>query len=240
VLTGDLLDEGFDKETAPANWAEFCRDYGLTGEDGRLCFPVYEGFGNHDGGPTKSFVRAGIKARNPKRVGLKAISENGLHYSWDWDQLHLAQLNLFGGSSAADVKGVNGPEHDPEQSLDFLRYDLGQNVGASQRPVIPFQHFAWLGGMSDWWHPEAKERFYEVVKTYNVACLINGHSHGVAFVPFHDLLTIHAGSTARGESDTGDFLVVRVTATELIVIQRKLGGWGLQTRRPLRAAKSEQ
>ena len=232
VLNGDLLDEGFTKETAPANWAEFCRDYGLTGNDGRLCFPVYEGFGNHDGGPTKSFVRAGIKERNPKRVGLKSISANGLHYSWDWDHLHLANLNLFGGSGSADVKGVNGPEHDPEQSLEFLTYDLAQNVGKSGRPVIAFQHFAWLGGMSDWWHPEAKERFYEVIKPYNIACLINGHSHGADFVPWHDLLTVHDGSTARGEGDTGDFLVVRVTDKEVLIIQRKLGGWGNVRRKP--------
>lgn len=236
VLNGDLLDEGFDKETAPANWAEFCRDYGLSGNDGRLCFPLYEGFGNHDGGPTKSFVRAGIKARNPQRVGLKAISENGLHYSWDWGHVHLVQLNLFGGAGPQDVKGVNGPEHDPEGSLDFLRDDLAKNVGTSGRPVIVFQHFAWIGGMADWWQAEAKQRFYEVVKPYRVACLINGHSHGAAFAPWQDLLTVHDGSTARGESDSGDFLVVRVTSSEVSFAQRKLDGtWGIQSRRPLPA-----
>ena len=234
VLNGDLLDEGFDKETAPANWAEFCRDYGLNGEDGRLCFPVREGFGNHDGGPTKSFVRVGIRERNPKRVGLKSISENGLHYSWDWGHVHLVQLNLFGGSGPQDVKGVNGPEHDPEGSLEFLRDDLAKHVGTSGRPVIVFQHFAWVGGMADWWQLEAKERYYEVVKPYRVACLINGHSHGASFAPWHDLLTVHDGSTARGEGDTGDFMVVRVTATELFLAQRKLDGtWGIQTRRSL-------
>ena len=237
VLNGDLLDEGFDKETAPQNWAEFCRDYGLTGSDGRLSFPLYEGFGNHDGGPAKSFVRAGIRERNPKRVGLTEISPSGLHYSWDWGHVHLVQLNLFGGAGPLDVKGVNGPEHDPEGALDFLREDLARHVGTSGRPVIVFQHFAWVGGMADWWQPEAKERFYDVVKPYRVACLINGHSHGASFIPWHDLLTIHDGSTARGEGDTGDFMVVRVTATELIVAQRKLDGtWGIQMRRPLQNA----
>ena len=237
VLNGDLLDEGFDKETAPANWAEFCRDYGLTGSDGRLCFPLYEGFGNHDGGPVKSFVRAGIRTRNPQRVGLKAISENGLHYSWDWEHVHLVQLNLFGGSGPQDVKGVNGTEHDPEGALDFLRDDLAKNVGTSGRQVIVFQHFAWVGGMADWWQLEAKERFHEVVKPYRVACLINGHSHGASFSPWHDLLTVHDGSTARGEGDTGDFMVVRVTEKELILAQRKLDGtWGIQMRRPLQGA----
>ena len=237
VLNGDLLDEGFDKDTAPTNWTEFCRDYGLSGSDGRLCFPLYEGFGNHDGGPVKSFVRAGIRERNPKRTGLTSISKSGLHYSWDWGHVHLVQLNLFGGSGPQDVKGVNGPEHDPEGSLEFLRDDLAKHVGTSGRPVIVFQHFAWVGGMADWWQLEAKERYYEVVKPYRIACLINGHSHGASFNPWHDLLTVHDGSTARGEGDTGDFLVVRVTAKELFIAQRKLDGtWGIHMRRPLQSA----
>lgn len=237
VLNGDLLDEGFDKETAPATWAEFCRDYGLTGRDGRLCFPLYEGFGNHDGGPVKSFVRAGIRARNPQRVGLTAISENGLHYSWDWDHVHLVQLNLFGGSGPQDVKGVNAVEHDPERALDFLRDDLARRVGNSGRPVIVFQHFAWAGGMSDWWQLEAKDRFREVVKPYRIACLINGHSHGASFTPWNEFLTVHDGSTARGDGDSGDFMVVRLTDKELILAQRKLDGtWGIHMRRPLPVA----
>ena len=226
VLTGDLLDEGFIKESAPANWAEFCKDYGLTGRDGRLSFPLYEGFGNHDGGPSKSFVRAGMRERNPLRMGLSDVSPNGLHYSWDWGPVHCLQLNLFGGSGPADVKGVNGPEHDPELALEFLRADLAKHVGSSGRLVIVFQHFGWLGGMADWWTMEAKQRFYEEVKPYRVAALINGHSHGVDFIPWNSLLTVHAGSTARGESDTGDFLVVRVTRDEVAFVQRKLGEWG--------------
>lgn len=235
AMNGDLLDEGFNAETAHAQWAEFCRDYGLTGSDGRLCYPLFEGFGNHDGGPTKGITRAGIKERNSRRSGLTSVSPDGHHYSWDWDQVHLVQLNLFGGDGPGDVKGVNGPEHDPEGALRFLKEDLARNVGDSGRWVVVFQHFGWLGGMSDWWQPEAKERFHEVVKPYHIACLINGHSHGAAFVPWHGLLTIHDGSTARGDGDTGDFLVVRITDQELIVIQRKLGGWGIQKRMPLGA-----
>lgn len=65
-----------------------------------------------------------------------------------------------------------------------------------------------------------------MIKPYSIACLINGRSHGVDFVPWHDLLTVHDGSTARVDSDTGDFLVIRVTGNEVLIIQRKLGGWG--------------
>ena len=54
------------------------------------------------------------------------------------------------------------------------------------------------------------------MKPCKVAGLINGHSHGATFLSWDDLLTIHDGSTARGEGDTGDFLVVRVTDKEAL------------------------
>jgi len=92
--------------------------------------------------------------------------------------------------------------------------------------------------MADWWQPEAKERYFEVINPYRIVCLINGHSHGAGFVPWHDLLTVHDGSTARGESDSGDFLVVRVTEKEVLIIQRKIGGWGEYSRKPIAAPAS--
>ena len=233
VLNGDLLDEGFNPATAPGLWLEFCRDYGLSGDDGRLCFPVYEGFGNHDGGPNKSISRAGIKERNKTRVGLTAVSDNGLHYSWDWDNLHLVQLNLFGGIGPEDVHGVNQAEHDPADAFGFLKQDLEKNVSKSAKQVITFQHFSYLGGMADWWTPVSKNRLYELLKQYDVPCLINGHSHGASFVPWNEFLTIHDGAAARPDSGNGDFLVVRVTAKELIVAQRTRTGWGISMRKSL-------
>jgi cytolysin (calcineurin-like family phosphatase) len=232
VLNGDLLDRGFAPD-AGTNWAEFIQDYGLTGRDGRLKFPVYEGFGNHDGGPVKSFSRAAIRERNRRRPGLTLVSTNGLHYSWDWDALHLVQLNLFGGDGPADVKGVSPIEHNPEGALEFLRRDLAQHVGASGRPVIIFQHFSWTGGMSEWWTPEAKDRFYQAVTNYNIVALINGHSHGASFIEWNGLQTIHDGATARPERQSGDFLVVHVTTNELAVIQRKPEGWGIPLKKAL-------
>ena len=233
VFNGDLLDNG-SGPNAEDSWEEFVHDYGLTGEDGRLVFPVYEGFGNHDGGPAKSYNRNQIKQRNKTRVGVTETSENGMHYSWDWDELHLVQLNLFGGDGPGDVMNVSGPNHDPALALSFLKSDLAKYVGKSNKKVIVFQHFPWVGGMSDWWTPAAKDRFYEVVKDYNIVALINGHSHGASFIPWKGLLTIHDGSTARPESGTGDFLVIRVTDDELIVIQRKQEGWGIMMRQPLK------
>ncbi len=234
VLDGDLLDKGFEPKTAPAAWAEFVQDYGLTGADGRLGYPMYEGFGNHDGMTGKSFSRAGIKERNPKRLGLTAISSNGFHYSWDWDQVHLVQLNLFPGKDSADC--IVGPaNHHPEDSLGFLKEDLAKNVADKGKIVIVFCHFCYSGGMADWWTEPAKDRFRDAVKGYRTI-LIHGHSHGAYFYEWKGLRAISDGAAARPDSQTGDFMVVHITKDELQIAQRKLDGWGITLKEPLPAA----
>ena len=69
---GDITNDAKEKQ-----WQMFVRDYGLTGKEGRLKYPVYETFGNHDGGPGL-VVRKAIKERNRGRVGLTEISANGI------------------------------------------------------------------------------------------------------------------------------------------------------------------
>ena len=49
ILSGDIVDNGFTQAYELAN---FTRVYGLTGQDGLLRYPLYEGRGNHDGGNT--------------------------------------------------------------------------------------------------------------------------------------------------------------------------------------------
>jgi len=233
VLCGDLLDHGSDRETSPAALERMFRDIGLLGE-ARLAFPVFEGFGNHDGGPG-SFVREAIRLRNRKRRGLTAVSPNGLHYSWDWDHVHLVQLNLFAGSGAEDVASVTAKPHDPEKALEFLRDDLARQVGASGRPVVIFQHFGLPpDGMSHWWQPAAKERFREATRPYNVAAVFHGHSHAATVYQWQGLRIIADGSTIRPDSGGGDFFVIRITTNEFIAAHNKSDGWGVAIREPLK------
>ncbi len=58
IHCGDILDSPSDSA-----WRLFEEDYGLTGE-AKLKFPVYETFGNHDGGLEK-VVRQAMIRRNP-------------------------------------------------------------------------------------------------------------------------------------------------------------------------------
>ena len=81
----------------------FLADFGFDGTDGLLKFPVFEGWGNHDGPPIgkESFgfsFQAELKKRNEvrKQKGwIGNLSANGLHYSWDWDDVHFVQLNIY-------------------------------------------------------------------------------------------------------------------------------------------------
>lgn len=88
IMAGDMINDGARAEKAPKQWENYIADFGVNGE-GRCKFPVYEGFGNHDVSE-KRFIENKIKERNQQRMDLGYISnlsENGYHYSWDWETL---------------------------------------------------------------------------------------------------------------------------------------------------------
>lgn len=176
LVAGDLIDGGRESQTLWTNWQ---RDFGLTGTDGAvLKLPVYETWGNHDGG---KIVAEGIVARNKKRVGPISISpENngeGLNYSWDWGQLHLVTVGFYPGN-AVESKKHRSPNYDPRHSLDFLIKDLQTNVGDSKRPVIIMQHANLPNDSDEWWTAEQRTAYYEAFKNYNVVAIVDGHEGG--------------------------------------------------------------
>ena len=185
VVLGDLIDDG-DRGTKGRKISEeqyklFAADFGLDGTDGLLKFPVFEGWGNHDGPPEgkEKFgfsSQAKIRKRNQfrKQKGLISnVSDNGLHYSWDWDGVHFVQLNLY----PADRQGVGvhySPVwHDPQGSLTFLKMDLAQKVGASGHPVVLMSH---CGFDTDWWTPVDWKELYDAASNYNIVLYLYGHS----------------------------------------------------------------
>jgi cytolysin (calcineurin-like family phosphatase) len=127
IHIGDVTNDG--KET---NWLAFVRDYGLDGKGGRLRYPVYETFGNHDGGPGTP-VRRAIRERNLRRPGLSAVSSNGMHYAWRWDDVHFVMLGVSPGTTRRP--------YDPEHSTAFAEEHLAASVGSSGRPVVVMHHF---------------------------------------------------------------------------------------------------
>lgn len=179
INTGDLIDSA-DKHGGhyPAmqkfEWERYQADYGLTGKDGRIPFPVYEVHGNHDGPQGDSFIVEDIITRNLKRPGVVNRSPNGLHYSWDWGPLHCINLGIFAGEGEERRKDHH---YAPRASLEFLRSDLKEQVGGGRRPIIISFHLHPNCPEYDW-PQEDLAAFWEVIKRYNVIALFHGHTHG--------------------------------------------------------------
>jgi len=110
LISGDLTEQGL-----PHEWARFEAIFGLTGKEGQLRYPVYEGGGNHDKWQG-SHVAAGIARRH-----------GGERYSWDWGALHLVCLG-------------EAPDH---ADLAWLKADL--DAAGPVRGIILYLHFPLAG-----------------------------------------------------------------------------------------------
>lgn len=185
VVLGDCIDDGDrmrdGKNQSAQQYEYFRKDLGLDGTDGLLMFPVFEGWGNHDGPPIGAekhgfSFQAQLKQRNLARQQkgwLANLSENGLHYSWDWDDVHLVQLNLYPADQQRAGIRYNPVWHNPQGALAFLKQDLAKCVGNSGRPVVLMSH---CGFDTDWWVPADWKDFYDAAKSYNVVLYLYGHS----------------------------------------------------------------
>lgn len=181
IHAGDIIDTGdkngrVQEEMQRTEWAAFTEDYGLSGADGRLKMPVYEVFGNHDAPHGVGHALEKIKERNKRRPGVVNVSDNGVHYSWDWGQAHFVNLGLVVGN----LKSVERKRrYAALDSLDFLIADLKEKVGSSRRPIIITHHvdIARYTGPCDpnatadskEWDPCDVRAFYDAVQGYNVA-----------------------------------------------------------------------
>ncbi|HTN73684.1 MAG TPA: metallophosphoesterase, partial [Pirellulaceae bacterium] len=186
---GDVIDSG-DKQSGPhpqmqaTEWNAFTKEFGLTGQDGKLKYPVYEVHGNHDGPQGVGIAIDGIKQRNKTRPGVKSLSDNGLHYAWDSGPVHFVNLGIVVGKSSDQPRRRR---YNPHDSLDFLISDLKQHVGTSGRPVVLTHHIdlarhtiacdASAPFASQEWDPCDVAAYYEAIRGYNVAAIFYGHTH---------------------------------------------------------------
>lgn len=185
LCLGDCIDDGdrlFDgKRQSEKQYEYFVRDFGLDGTDGLLKYPVFEGWGNHDGPPVGKgrhgfSFHAQLKLRNQQRLaqGLVChLSDNKLHYSWDWDDIHFVQLNIYPADKQHREIRYDPVWHDPQGALSFLKKDLAETVGDSGRPVVLMAH---CGFDTDWWHRDDWKNFYDAVKNDNVVLYLYGHT----------------------------------------------------------------
>ncbi len=189
VHGGDLVDSadkrgGVYPRMHATEFAAFEADYGLNGNDGILKYPVFEVYGNHDGPQGDTLVVKGIERRNKRRDGIKNVSENGLHYSWDWGNLHFINLGIVVGQSGPKLQRRR---YDPMNSLQFLKQDL-QRMGDPNRPVVITQHIdlarysvPYSGDDEKFlhmeWHPQDVMAFHQAVAPFHVIANFFGHTH---------------------------------------------------------------
>lgn len=223
---GDLIDDGDhahrqdkSRNLTREQFALYLADFGLDGTDGRLKYPVFDGFGNHDGPPVgrekNGFsTQAQLKARNAVRLQrgmISNLSTNGLHYSWDWDDVHFVQLNIYPADKQNAKVRYSLVWHNPQGALTFLKQDLAEKVGTSGRPVVLLAH---CGFDTDWWVPEDWAAAYQAAKDYNVILYLFGHTGtgiGAWAPPAEERQWTWIND---GHTDTG-FFVIRITNDRL-------------------------
>jgi len=221
LVLGDLIDDGDRQGQTEIEWNHFENHFGLDGTDGLLRFPVFEGWGNHDGPPAAAIrhgfsVQQQIRRRNLRRLDQKLVSRlapNELHYSWDWNGVHFIQTNLYPADRQHPSVRYSLPWHDPQLALQFVRDDLAATVGDSGRPVIIMAH---CGFDTDWWVAEDWQAFHDTVAPYNLVAYFHGHS-GTGIRRWQpaqggrSLQIVNTGQTEKG------FFVAQVSATRLRV-----------------------
>lgn len=237
IHCGDIIDSGDKNGSTPAamqktEWAAFEVDFGLNGRDGKLKLPVYELHGNHDSPGGTGFVVDEIKRRNRQRPGLAGVSRNGLHYSWNWGPVHFVNLGIVVGG----LKDVSRARRfAPLESLEFLTDDLATHA-KDGRPVVVTHHIDVPRYCVDCdpagpataaaWDPCDMRAYYDVLKQYNIAAVLYGHTHARAVFRWDGTTSTKATSgisvfnndnSAHFNSETQAFLYFEVGKEELVV-----------------------
>ena len=225
IHTGDVTNDGREEP-----WAAFVRDFGLLGGDGRLAWPVFETFGNHDGGSNRP-VRIAIRDRNPRRRDVTSISSNGLHYAWTWEGIRFICCGISPGTRAKT--------YDPEDSLAFLSAELAR-LDRAGAPVVLLHHFGFDEGHSLRWWPEAwRTDLRSTIAGRNVIAILHGHAHHPLIYRWAGIDVYHPPHfRQKAPAETGavshGFFVFRITDVELTVAERRLDGtWGMTARKPV-------
>ena len=220
VIPGDLTTHGY---SADLGAFRMLWEHGST--PGSIRFPIYPGLGNHDDSSNSSHndawrMFAYVGGRMSCGVSLDPISDN---YSWDWNGLHLVQLNTWMGEDSACSLFPHG------SGEDWFKADL-KKLGRSGRPVVIFQHYpkSSINDSTCGWTVASEQRFLSIIADYNVIGVFAGHTHQVSVDS--DIATDSFGGTRHidwlvdgkaGGADTednkdesdghGDFLAVHVT-----------------------------
>lgn len=189
IHAGDIIDTGdkrgkIQESMQRREWDGYIADYGLTGVEGRLKYPVFEVHGNHDSPSGDGLAIEGLIERSKKRNVL-GRSGNGLHYSWDWGPVHCINLGIVVGQ---DRNIDQRRRYNPMDSLDFLIGDLQDHASDLSRPVLITHHVDVVryskacdgtdaANLGMEWNPCDVQAYYQAIRKHNVLAVLYGHTH---------------------------------------------------------------
>ena len=211
LVAGDVsLNATTGNSFSTPEFVQFETQYGLHGNDGELNYPVYEGFGNHDywTNDKSGMQNWPLYGDHPVPEAIKS-RHGSLHYSWDWGMFHIVNLNLYPGNTDQAY-----------HSLDFLKQDLADKVGTSHRPVILYHHYGFDDFGLEWWTDDEREAYWQVLKDYNVICILSGHRHWTTMDTWHNIPVYTAPAACGRRAGYPGFLVVSVKNDSLYVEER--------------------
>jgi hypothetical protein len=143
------------------------------------------------------------------------------------------------------VYGNPAPWNDPKNALTFLRRDLAEEVGQSDRPVILFWHYGLrVWGLEKWWTEEDLATLKSALAGYDVVLILHGQEHRCERYEWagYDIVMGPApyspGEGPDAESTPKGFLVLRATPDSLQMAHHGPRGWEDTWAKPLEAKTS--
>ncbi len=188
IIDGDFTTHGLAQDLGA-----FRINYERDTLPASLQYPILFGLGNHEtlSDETPENAKRMFDYLETRMANTHIDPQSG-NYSWDWQGVHMVQLNTWAGDkTSVYVHASDG--------LSWLASDLRTYVGNSTKPVMLFQHYM-LSNVYPWrvstadnddFFPtdenaidslgnrtgQGYQSFYNIVKNYNVVAMFGGHIH---------------------------------------------------------------
>lgn len=185
---GDVIDSGDKRGTnfeamQRTEWAAFEQEFGFSGTEGRLKFPVFEVHGNHDSPAGDGLATDAMIARNRRRDGV-SVSNSGLQYAWTWGDVRFINLGIVVGD---DPSVSQRRRYAPKESLEFLLDELSSTDNMGRRFVLS-HHVDVLryskpcdandeANLGMEWNPCDARSYYDAIHQAPVLAVFFGHTH---------------------------------------------------------------
>ena len=182
LVTGDLTEVGGQEQ-----WRLWTRIFGLTGKEGALKYPVYEGAVNHDRNQNW-YVREQVAKRH-----------GGRFYYFDLGDLRLVCLD-------------EGPDDTGLQVLAEALAGVAPDV-----PLVVYFHYPLRGPFSDdhWFgRGDYRQRLARALRQRRVLGIFHGHYHATGAYRWEGFDVYNVGSPKHSHTS---YLVVEVTDNRMKV-----------------------